>query len=380
MKISNLLLVVLSIVTTVIAVEIIARVLNIVSPPQIKTLKEYRLSKPGPYPNSKYDIRELWRETEQLGWVTDATFGYTPKDFSGQHINIKNGYRRTTGNPPHADHRIWFYGGSTVICLEVPDEYTLPSHFAQLVNSIKGASKSFEIINAGASSITIKHQLNKLRTYSDLKKGDIVIFMDGHNDIVQTLIYQNPNGTMIQHNREQIASLGFVSRTMLYVYDKMEPYSAFVSRFLNPFEPAYMQASINEKLLDTLETDYFNAIVQANEFALSKGATFFHFLQPSMFTTSNLAPNEKKILDNAYITEKSAAEAYRLGFPRLVRANQKTIDHGIKSFDISGAFKNRQQAIFVDCLHLNEDGNAILAAEIYKKMNFNHENNVITKQ
>lgn len=371
MKMSNFLLVVLSVVATAITAEVIARILNEVSPPPIKSLKEYRLSKPGPYPNSKYDIRELWHETEQLGWVTDATFGYTPKDFSGQYINIQNGYRRTTGNPLHADHRIWFYGGSTVICLEVPDEYTLPSQLSRLANSLKGPK--FEIINAGASSITIKHQLNKLLTYSDLKKGDIVIFMDGNNDIVQTLIYQNPNGTMIEHNREQIASMGFISRTMLLAYDKMEPHSAFVGRFLNPFTPAYKQVTINEKLLDTVEADYFNSIVKANEFTSSKGATFYHFLQPGMLTTSNLFPEEKKVIENAYITEKSLAEAYHLGFPRLVQANQKAYSLGINSYDISGALENRPHDIFVDVLHLNEDGNAILAAEIIKKIKFNHE-------
>lgn len=378
MKISNFLLVALSIVATVIAVEIIARVLNVVSPPQIKTLKEYRLSKPGPYPNSKYDIRELWHETEQLGWVTDATFGYTPKDFSGRYINIKNGYRRTTGNPPHAEHRIWFYGGSTVICVEVPDEYTLPSQFSRLVNSL--TDSKFEIINAGASSITIKHQLNKLLTYSDLKKGDIVIFMDGLNDVIQTLIYQNPNGTMIEHNREYIASMGLTSRTMLLAYDKMEPYSAFVSRFLNPFQPSYRQVTINEKLLDTLEVDYFDTIVKANKFVSSKGATFYHFLQPTMYTTPNLTPEEKKVWGNAYITEKSAPEAYRLGNPRLLRAHQKAYSLGIKSYDISSSLENRPRDIFVDSAHLNEDGNAFLAAEIYKRINFNHENNVTTKQ
>jgi len=371
MKMSNFLLVVLSVIVAVIAAEVITRILNEVSPPPIKSLKEYRLSKPGPYPNSKYDIRELWHETEQLGWVTDATFGYTPKDFSGQYINIQNGYRKTTGNPPLADHRIWFYGGSTVICLEVPDEYTLPSQFSRLANSLTGYK--FEILNAGASSITIKHQLNKLLADSDIKKGDIVIFMDGLNDIIQTLIYQNPNGTMIEHNREYIASMGFVSRTMLLAYDKMEPYSAFVSRFLNPFQPAYRQITINEKLLDTLETDYFDTIVKANKFVSSKGATFYHFLQPTMYTTPNLTSEEKKVRDNAYITEKSAPEAYRLGFPRLLQANQKAYSFGIKSYDISGSLENRPHDIFVDAAHLNEDGNAFLAAEIIKKIKFNHE-------
>lgn len=369
-KMGNFFLAAFSMVATLILVEIVSRVLNEVSPPPIKTLKEYRLSKPGPYPNSKYDISELWHEAERLEWATDATFGHTPKDFSGQYINIQNGYRRTTGNPPDADHRIWIYGGSTVICVEVPDEHTLPSQFALLVNSARG--NKFEIINAGASTVTIKHQLNKLLAYSDLKKGDIVIFMDGINDIVQSLIYGNPNGTMIQHNREQIASLGFISRTMLYVYDRMEPYSAFVGRFLNPFKPPYKQVTISEKLLDALEDDYFKTIVQAHEFTSSKGATFYHFLQPSMFTTSDLSPDEKKILENAYITEKSAAEAYRLGFPRLVRAHQKAFGRGINSYDISGVLENRSHAIFVDAGHLNEDGNAILASEIFKRVRFAH--------
>ncbi len=364
-KLQNCILVITSIICTLIIIEVAARFFNEVSPSPVKTIKEHRLSRPAPYLYADYDLNKLWEESTQIGWRTDENYAYLPNDVSGEYINIKNGFRKTVGNPVGAAHRIWMFGGSTMMCQEVPDKYTLPSQFSGLVNNIKGAK--FEVINFGASSITIKHQLYRLKTDSDIKKGDIVIFMDGINDVVQTLIYQNPRGTMIQHNREKIEKAGWAARVILYIYSKMEPHSAFVRRFLNPFEPAHMKIEVSDKLLDTLEENYFRAIMQAHEFTTSKGATFYHFLQPNLYALSNHTRYETELLLNHYINEKAAPEAFRLGYPRLARASTRAAEQGINSYNISRAssFENRKTEIYLDGGHVNEVGNALLANELF---------------
>lgn len=128
--------------------EFSARFFEKISPPTLqRNWKEFRLSKPEPYKNTSYDISKIIDEAQQVGWKSDPNYGYLPKDFSGDYINTKNGYRRTIGNPILAERRVWFFGGSTVICFEVPDNLTVPSHFSRLANVRFGGK--LNVINAG---------------------------------------------------------------------------------------------------------------------------------------------------------------------------------------------------------------------------------------
>lgn len=362
-RLTNLFIVLGATFFTLFLAELSARVLEKISPPPIQQQwREFRLSKPVPYKNASYDIAKILDEAHQVGWKTDPNYGYLPNDFSGDYINTKNGYRRTVPNPVSPERRVWFFGGSTVICFEVPDSLTVPSHFSRLANARFGGK--LEIINAGATTVTIHHQLYRLRTSTNIRKGDVVIFMDGVNDIVQTLLLQNPTGNMIQHNREQLESAGSYTKTILYVYDNLGSYSTFVRRFLNPFKPKYLDVTISSDLLNTLENNYFASIMQANDYAKSKGASFYHFLQPNVYTVAKLTPYETDLLKNEYLNLKKFPEIFHDGYPRLRTASQKAGKLGVNTYDISTAFDKRQSEIFLDPVHVNEIGNELLATEI----------------
>lgn len=368
-KLVNLGLIFFSVFLTLLVAEQVARYLDYLdklSPPLARSWKEFRLSKPAPYKNAGYDIEKIINEAQQVGWQTDPNFGYMVNDFSGDYINTKNSYRKTPGRPVSPERRVWLFGGSTVICFEVPDDLTVPSYFNRLANA--KYSNKLEIINVGATTVTIRHQLYRLRTSTDIRKGDIVIFLDGINDVIQTLFYQNPTGNMIQHNREQIESAGLSAKSLLLVYDKMSPSSAFVRRFLNPFTPPNRAVTISSDLSTRFEDDYFSAIMQADEYVRLKGGAFYHFLQPNLYTVSSLTAYEKKLLGNGYLHDKSLAEVYHQGYPRLQRASKRASKHGVQSFDISTTFDQRRSEIFLDFAHTNEVGNKILAQAILNKV------------
>lgn len=185
--------------------------------------------------------------------------------------------------------------------------------------------------------------------------------MDGGNDIYQTLYAQNPTGNMIQYNREQLESAGTYTKAILFIYDNLGAHSTFVRRFLNPFKSKYRDVTISNS---TLENDYFDSIIQAHDYAKSKGASFYHFLQPSIYTVAQLTPYESDLLKNEYLNLKKMPEIYREGYPRLRKASQKAGKLGVNTFDISSAFDKRQSEIFLDPLHVNEVGNELLATAI----------------
>jgi lysophospholipase L1-like esterase len=358
----NTLLILGSILISLLVVELAVRGLNKVVPPPARSWLEYRSAIPLPYKESPFDVSKLIAEALKLDWVTDKEFGYRPKDFHGEYINIENGYRRTVGNAPNPTKRIWVFGGSTIICVEVADAYTVPSHLSKMANAKFG--NHFEVINSGATTISSRHQLYRLKHATDLKKGDLVVFMDGWNDISQSLYYDNPSGNMIESNREQIAAAGLGSRIILQIYTKLGPYSAFVSRFLNPFKPEYKDIHVSEEALDAFQSDYLEIMKETNEYVKSKGAKYYHFLQPSIYTLKQPSMYEKYLmglLAQGYLIPKPLIEISKQAYPRLQSATQMAIELGINAYDITGAFDHKSSEVYLDPVHVNEVGNRILA-------------------
>ena len=366
---ASLLLISSSLCLTLVTIEIFAFVYDLSYPAQARPWKEYRLSIPAPNENANYNIPKLVKENAAVEWETSLEFGFIPKDTHGEYINILDGYRKTTGNLFSARNKIFFFGGSTMMCTEVPDNLTLPSYFSRIL--LKANIFDYEVINVGATSISIRHQYNRLLD-TKLKSGDIVVFMDGWNDIMQTLWHQNPNDTMISYNREQIAALGLIARFMLVLYEKFSDQSIFVRRFLNPYKPGHREVTLSDDYLREFFTNYLEAINSSSGWVSSKGGEFFHFLQPSLYTVKNMTNYEKKLLRNRYLngggslSEQSGIRIANRGYELLRKASSLAYQSEINAFDITKAFDNRKSEIFLDSVHVNEHGNEILAKEIFE--------------
>lgn len=363
----NAMLVLLSIVIGLIGIEFLTRVLDEVSPMPARSWREYRLAIPVPYKQSPFSVEKLIGEADQIKWKTDKDYGYRPDNFSGELINIENGFRRTINNPPSTERRMWVFGGSTIICLEVPDSYTVPSQLSSLLNA--NSENQFEVINSGASTISSRHQLFKLKNSTALKKNDIVVFMDGWNDIAQSLYYNNPTGNMIEKNRKQIETASFSEKLTLNLFVKYGESSAFIRRFLNPFRPEQKDITITENDLQVFERDYLETMQLAHDFVISQGAIYFHFLQPSVYTLKEPSTYEKYLiaqLAQGYLIPKPLIGISHQAYPRLQKASQEARKMGINAFDITNAFDNKTNDVYLDSVHVNEAGNRILAEAIWK--------------
>ena len=108
--------------------------------------------------------------------------------------------RVTKFQPLQYKNTIHIFGGSTIFSGEVPDENTIPSFLQKKIND---SNISYKVNNYGVSSVTAKHQFERLKNMVEIKKGDIVIFYDGANDVLQKIYLGNEEGWIVGGNKEK---------------------------------------------------------------------------------------------------------------------------------------------------------------------------------
>lgn len=349
-----------SVAMALITVEGATRALDLISPAPARSWFEFRLRRPPPYQHAPYDVAALIEEGRSVKWRTSPQFGWLPEDREGRYVNIRDHRRVTVGGS--AGPRIWMFGGSTVMSVEVPDAYTPASVVQRLVDA---AGRPLKVENVGATTVSIQHQLFRMQTMTPLGAGDVVVFYDGVNDIVQSLYYENPTGNMIEENRKALARLSLPQRIAFSLNARFGARSAFVRRFIDPTAPIRRDIDLSPPVLTNLEERYHRAIVGAAAFAASRGALFFHFIQPSIYTAARLSPYEQSLTENAWLFPPELREAHAAGYPALRRASRRASAQGINSIDLSGAFDVRREEIFLDYCHVTESGNEIIGRAIY---------------
>ncbi len=114
---------------------------------------------------------EYQRIRADWDWVDDY---FVPRDMTGQWINMRGGFRVTTGQPATWRRTVWLFGNSTLVSAEVADNETIASRLQALWPDIR-------VINVGMDGVTIVNEVARLKTIS-LAAGDIVVFYDGLMD------------------------------------------------------------------------------------------------------------------------------------------------------------------------------------------------------
>ena len=337
------------------------------------THKEFRIGKPLPYIDAPYFSKEFIDESfvQPGGWqYPDGTGLIIPNDYHGKYFNVSNGCRFTTNQPVNFINTVYIFGGSTIYCSEVPDEYTVPTQLQLLFNEHYG--DRFIVQNYGTTTVTSTQELERLRLIR-LKKGDVVIFYNGVNDIHQGIYYANPDETMIGRNRKVIKEMTSVSKALFSLSRR----SYFVRRWLNPINQTNIPAHLKNnqeltKLLRSLYELYRTNIVNAELYVTQQKAFFFHFLQPNIFTRQQLSQYENRLLLNYELNPVGIDGAFRRGYPVLREVHNNLLQHGkLNLYDLTRIFDNRENETdeyYLDIAHVNHKANAIIAKEIFFKV------------
>ena len=149
----------------------------------------------------KEEILDLYLET----WQRERLFEYDQytgiiesESINGKYVNIsKEKGRLVPNNPEFCERNVFFYGGENVFGYDVTDKQTIPFYFKSILES---QNYNFCVFNFGRRTFfsTQENILFQNHIYLEkIKKGDIVIFIDGDNEIGNEKII---NTDFIQEN------------------------------------------------------------------------------------------------------------------------------------------------------------------------------------
>lgn len=329
---------------------------------------DFKNSRPAPYKNAQYFSKDFVAESfyQPGGWERQEKVGLIPKDFNGRFFHTSGGLRCTSYQPEKYENTIHIFGGSTLYSMEVPDEHTIASHLQLLFN--KEHPNKYVVKNYGLPTISIVEQVERLKTVN-LKKGDIVIFYDGINEINENIFYANPDYSLLQIIKQNMDAMSWI-QGMLF---RLAYNSYFVRLFLSPINyslPKHLNdRQFIETMLEKTSVRFKDKIQEAYDYSTHRHAAFFHFLQPHLFADNKLTTYEKKLSGNKYLIPIGFDESFKVGYPELRKACRQ-LPEKYNCYDISSVLNQRleNEEFFFDHMHVNHEANKRIAKRIFETL------------
>lgn len=302
------------------------------------TASQFRVGRPAAYRDSPYFSAAFADEQgrfSQAWYVDDA--GFWENDFRGKWYNHSGKERLTVGQPANAANTLYLFGSSTTLNAEVPDAYTIASYLQ------KDIGASYRVVNMGILGMSAQSQYLLLHTLP-LHKGDMVVFYDGITDAsagfkpVSQARGALLTGQLCNWLSSKVNGLGIV-----------QMYCALTDRAL----PDNQRPDVG-----LVRDDFATNLSRAYELCKSKGVTFYHFLQPVIWSRSP-SRYEQQILSNRNLVPTGQTGYVALTWPSLQDASRQypgaDLTHSLDALRASGA------DIYLDYDHTNERGNEAVA-------------------
>ena len=265
-------------------------------------------------------------------------------DYQGQFLNVLSGLRVTTNQPPQFKQRLYIFGGSTVFCGEVSDSLTLSSQLQVLINE---ANYSTTVINFGRHGSTFRNRLLYLER-CNLGEGDIVLFWFGVNEL----------GWKLMEGKTQVS---FFVSIMQIVSETLKFFSKYLAlldlvskifQFLifHPFCRSYAYFETRQSLKNLKKLSEL------------RGFKYKVILQPNLLTKKIRTPREDLMLQFFLSRAKGRITQKLLNFsyPRF-----RMLLSQFDGVDASLSLTQTDREVFVDWVHLNSEGNHLMAKVIF---------------
>lgn len=282
---------------------------------------------------SQHVLETAPRVMDQLGSSTIRGL----VDYRGRWINIADGHRVTPGAPSRVTRTLHIFGGSTVVCAEVPDEFTWPAELQRQI-----ASTGTRVINHGVLGATALDRLRALRGTS-VAEGDIVVFYVGVNDSRLGLAQQNhPNALFAKWTW---------GRSVL---DRLSHFSN-IARAIRPrTQVIYWTAS--ESTVNQRVTRMVSALEMARGSTERRGGRFLGVLQPNLFVSRHWNGVSDGMSDNV--------RAFYLDAESRLRTIDRLDETSTSYVNGSNFTDDLLLNPFLDWNHVNELGNANIANRV----------------
>jgi hypothetical protein len=310
-----------------------------------------------PYRNTSWGD-DYWREFEEADLVEYRPYvGWQRRDYAGEHITVENGVRATwsPSEPLNEPTRIFVLGGSTVWGTGARDEATIASWLARIADA---EDKPYELTNLGESGfVSWQEALLLAEKCASNDIPDVAVFYDGINDVFAKL--QSPETSRPPQNLDR------ARRWFAAFRDTYEPLQGVVTFYghnsllatllQKTRTPSFAGAARGaEWLAHEIAQEHLQARTFVRALAEAYGFRAIHVWQPSVFTKDPLSEEEK------------AHAKYPGDFPpELLRATYRLatreVAHSSEVVDASNVFDGVEETVFIDWMHVSEDGNRRVA-------------------
>jgi hypothetical protein len=316
--------------------------------------RTFRATQPPPYRDAPFFSAEFIDESfrQPGGWrPLPGTNAILPNDFKGEYFTVENGIRRTTDVPPGATVAIYLFGGSTLYNSEVPDDHTVASYLQRQLG--EGGFGRYRVVNFGVTSVSTRQQVERLGA-TTIASGDIVVFYDGVNDVLQGVLYGNAGDTIYGNDR----SRSFGQRA-LYRLSKRSVAARYLLARANA---NYRITNLDARVAWTAERFRAN-LDEAEQLVRAKGASFSHFLQPTLYSLARRGDYENELLTFGFVPVQ-AEEAFAAAYPSLEQIVAARAHHGSADFDLTAVFDGLAEPVYLDGWHINHRGNELVAVHM----------------
>ena len=361
-------------------------------------MKEFGAMAVGDPPGSIYEVLHPY-----LGYVQDPTRtrGYSEYGFPDADVRpYKKDPKRVI---------IGIFGGSFADGLA---RTTKDVFIAALQKSPRFADKEIKILTVAMGGYKEPQQMLALAYLVSMGfHFDVVVNLDGFNDIALPVAENIPKGVSPFYPRNWFGRMNSFDSTMLALAREHADWTGNRRSWATLFSSIPLRYSVtanilwlavDRKLGDTIlgvnyvaqqyhpaenaasymvrgpgfsyanEADTYDDLARMwmrssmlmNTLATANGMTYLHFLQPNQYVVGakEMGPSERKA---AYDQGHPYRNSVLLGYPKLQDRGRALKQKGVPFFDLTTSLVGHKEPLYVDtCCHLSQAGYAIVALEI----------------
>ena len=341
------------------------------------------------YDEAGYDVATLFREfhaTERI--VYEPYTIWDRRYYPGDLVSIDlEGFRRTSNSSDAEDAlNVWVFGGSTAWGEGAPDDETIPSHLAALMNSW-GVDTTVK--NLGERGYVSTQEVVLL--YRELQAGrrpDVVVFYDGINDAAAASNWPEVPGSHVslhrirdrfqfgevpsERRRDFVRSLGIYKASRI-VLDRMEARQKTARQRQDDTDiditPRHLDANfrfLGGQAVDVWLANRELVMALGDEF----GFTSLFMLQPSLWTDGKpLHVSEKRILaEHLEIRAMTHIIVTRAEMSAILQERQRNGTLPSNVHDLADVFSTVEEPVYIDYVHTSGSGYRIVAEALHEKL------------
>lgn len=295
------------------------------------------------------------------------------EEFHGNYINVGADGNRMTVNSSNAKGlalKVFMFGASTLWGPGARDEYTIPS---DLSRELEQRGIHCQITNFGEMAFISTQQL--IEMLLQLQKGnvpDVVIFYGGTTDISSA-------------GEQGVAGLPLNEMNRVREFNLTKPerfWPAAMRESLN-WQPknhlwADAQTTVTNRLLsqDVIRV-YTNNLRLVLALSHAYGFKCLFYLEPTLFQKKYLSPYETKAFQ---LQNNESAKSFIDQTHDLFKEEGAAISASFPFFDLSDCFSQTRDGIFIDCYHMGERGNALIAQRMLRDVEPLLRTNILLRQ